>query len=87
MLQLKAKECFAIEKWLSGERESGWCISGASTQVLMMAATDFPLASSWQLSVRRFPVALFSSAIENVGQASGRGRQRPGWIYAGIIPF
>lgn len=44
MLQLKAKECFAIEKWLSGERESGWCISGASTQVLMMAATDFPLA-------------------------------------------
>lgn len=65
MLQLKAKECFAIEEWLSGEGESGWCISGASTQVLMIAATDFPLASSWQLSVRSFPVAFFSSATEN----------------------
>lgn len=89
MPQLRAKghhsTYFAIEQWLQGDgRRVGASVGQHSA---LMAATTFPLASSWQLSVRRFPVAFFSAAIESVSQASGRGRQRPGWIFAGITPF
>lgn len=86
MPQLKAKRFCAMKQWLSGGLRV-WLVHQWGQHSLLMAATTFPLASSWQLSVRTFPVAFFSSAIENVSQASGRGRQRPGWICAGIRPF